>query len=39
MVAPTEKKIMPAPLDRSFYFIVVLWGERFRKYFLDYCVA
>jgi hypothetical protein len=30
---------MSAPLDRPFYFIVVLWGERFRKYFLDYCVA
>jgi hypothetical protein len=25
-------------LDKSFYFIVVLWGERFRNYFLDYCL-
>jgi len=29
----------PATLDRAFYFIVVLWGERFRKYFLDFCLA
>jgi len=29
----------PAALDRPFYFIVVLWGERFRNYFLDYCLA
>ena len=28
----------PAP-DRPFYFIVVLWGERFRNYFLDFCLA
>ena len=38
MVAATESTTMPAPLDRPFYFIVVLWGEQFRKYFLDYCV-
>jgi hypothetical protein len=25
-------------LDRPFYFIVVLWGERFRDYFLDLCL-
>jgi hypothetical protein len=25
-------------LERPFYFIVVLWGERFRNYFLDYCL-
>ena len=25
--------------DRPFYFIVVLWGARFRKYFLEYCLA
>ena len=25
--------------ERPFYFIVVLWGERFRNYFLDYCLA
>jgi hypothetical protein len=28
-----------APLDRGFHFIVVLWGERFRKYFLEFCLA
>jgi hypothetical protein len=26
-------------LDRPFHFIIVLWGERFRNYFLDYCLA
>jgi hypothetical protein len=25
-------------LDRPFYFILVLWGERFRNYFLDLCL-
>ena len=25
--------------ERPFYFIVVLWGERFRKYFLDFALA
>ena len=29
----------PVALDQAFYFIVVLWGERFRKYFLDFCLA
>ena len=29
----------PVALDRPFYFIVVLWGERFRNYFLDFCLA
>src|ERR1700677_550261 len=29
----------PATLDRAFYFIVVLWGERFRNYFLNFCLA
>ncbi len=29
---------MDGVLDRPFYFIVVLWGERFRDYFLEYCV-
>jgi hypothetical protein len=29
---------MNGVLDRPFYFIVVLWGARFRDYFLDYCV-
>jgi hypothetical protein len=25
-------------IERPFYFIVVLWGERFRRYFLDLCL-
>src|SRR5207248_6642580 len=25
-------------LERPFYFITVLWGERFRNYFLDLCL-
>lgn len=25
--------------NRPFYFMVVLWGERFRDYFLDFCLA
>ena len=29
---------MSAVLERPFYFIIVLWGERFREYFLEYCV-
>jgi len=27
-----------AILERPFHFIVVLWGERFRNYFLEYCL-
>jgi hypothetical protein len=27
-----------ARLDKPFHFIVVLWGERFRNYFLEYCL-
>jgi hypothetical protein len=27
-----------SPGLRPFYFIVVLWGERFRDYFLDFCL-
>jgi hypothetical protein len=27
-----------AALDRPFHIIVVLWGERFRDYFLHYCL-
>src|SRR5271163_3301927 len=26
-------------IDRAFYFIVVMWGERFRSYFLQFCLA
>jgi hypothetical protein len=25
-------------VERPFYFCVVLWGERFREYFLEYCL-
>lgn len=28
----------PEILDKAFYFIIVLWGARFRDYFLEYCV-
>jgi hypothetical protein len=35
----SEKTAAKSPvLERPFYFIVVLWGERFRNYFLNYCV-
>lgn len=29
----------PATRERPFFFIVVLWGERFRNYFLDFALA
>lgn len=29
---------MDTALERPFYFICVLWGERFRGYFLEYCL-
>src|SRR5690349_1519922 len=29
---------LTAPTLRPFYFIIVLWGERFRTYFLDFCL-
>jgi hypothetical protein len=29
---------MDVALERPFYFIVVLWGKRFRDYFLEYCL-
>jgi hypothetical protein len=35
---PLSPPSMDGVLDRPFYFIVVLWGERFRGYFLDYCL-
>ena len=25
-------------LDRSFYFIIVMWGAKYRDYFLEYCL-
>ncbi len=37
-----DKALTSAPsttLGQPFHFIVVLWGERFRTYFLEYCVA
>ncbi len=27
-----------AVLERPFHFMIVLWGERFRNYFLEYCL-
>src|SRR3954447_13474710 len=45
MLSPTpvpELERLPASrsavLERPFYFIIVLWGERFRNYFVDLCV-
>jgi hypothetical protein len=38
-VATESAKSSPDVLDRAFYFIVVLWGERFRDYFLKFCLA
>jgi hypothetical protein len=37
---PFEKAPMSETdmLERPFYFILVLWGERFRDYFLDLCL-
>jgi hypothetical protein len=29
---------MHTTLERPFYFICVLWGERFREYFVEYCL-
>ncbi len=39
-IAPqsAENSSPPELLDRAFYFIVVLWGERFREYFLEFCL-
>jgi hypothetical protein len=34
----TKQGISPQLLNRPFYFIVVLWGERFRNYLLDFCL-
>jgi hypothetical protein len=38
-VATESAKSSPDVLERAFYFIVVLWGERFRDYFLKFCLA
>src|SRR3974377_2392315 len=34
---PKEAQSAPV-LERPFYFIIVLWGARFRDYFLDLCL-
>jgi hypothetical protein len=40
MSATTEGEMpLPGPLDRPFYFIIVLWGQAFRNYFLECCLA
>src|SRR5436190_24138657 len=33
-----EEIASPQQLARPFHFILVLWGERFRSYFLDLCL-
>src|SRR3984957_2164383 len=30
---------LPGSLNRPFYFIIVLWGQAFRNYFLECCLA
>ena len=40
MSAASEGEMpLPGPLDRPFYFIIVLWGRTFRNYFLECCLA
>jgi len=36
--APAEVASSQPCLSRPFHFILVLWGERFRSYFLDLCL-
>src|SRR6478672_11103935 len=42
MTAPMADVVEPGisepRIDRAFYFIIVLWGKRFRDYFLDLCL-
>jgi hypothetical protein len=38
-VESTEPLSAQAASQRPFYFIVILWGERFRNYFLEFCLA
>jgi hypothetical protein len=38
-VETTEPLAPRAASARPFYFIVILWGERFRNYFLEFCLA
>lgn len=35
---PDSRLAKAIVLERPFYLIVVLWGERFRHYFLSYCL-
>jgi hypothetical protein len=37
-VQSAELSSAPAASERPFYFIVILWGERFRDYFLEFCL-
>jgi hypothetical protein len=40
MSAASEGEMaLPGPVDRPFYFIIVLWGQAFRNYFLECCLA
>ncbi len=40
MSAESEGEMpLSGPLDRPFYFIIVLWGQSFRNYFLECCLA
>jgi hypothetical protein len=39
MPAAAADGAIASPLDRPFYFIVVLWGEAFRNCFLEFCLA
>jgi hypothetical protein len=39
MPAAAAEGAIASPLDRPFYFIVVLWGETFRTCFLEFCLA
>ena len=40
MSAASEGEMpLSGPLDRPFYFIIVFWGQAFRNYFLECCLA
>jgi hypothetical protein len=39
MSVTAQSAVATPVLDRPFYFIVVLWGDRFRNFFLDFCLA
>jgi hypothetical protein len=38
LLSSEQPAATPFLLERPFYFIVVLWGQRFRNYFLDLCL-